>query len=51
MSIVMTSGPSGAVASGDLRTVGEAIRRHADLRPKQSSKVGSGLESVSNQAL
>ena len=33
------------------RTVGEAIRRHADLRPKQAAIVGSDFATVSYQAL
>jgi acyl-CoA synthetase (AMP-forming)/AMP-acid ligase II len=51
MSIVMTSGPAGSTASGSARTVGEAIRRHADLRPKQAAIVGSDFATVSYQAL
>ncbi len=53
MSVVSASKSFGGIQqSGDKpKTVGEAIRRHADARPKQAALVGSDFAPVSYQAL
>jgi acyl-CoA synthetase (AMP-forming)/AMP-acid ligase II/acyl carrier protein len=51
MSILTTPETQGGSAQENPRTVGEAIRRHAELRPRQSALVGSDFEPVSYKTL
>ena len=53
MSMTRTSDPAADLASSSAApaTVGQAIRRHAELRPKQSAIVGSGFDPLSFRSL
>src|SRR6185295_3515057 len=53
MSMTRTSDPAADRASSSAApaTVGQAIRRHAELRPKQSAIVGSGFDALSFRSL
>ena len=51
MSMATISEPQGSFTSVSPRTVGEAIRHHAELRPKQAALVGSDFEALSYRAL